>query len=70
MRSDMNSPDTDTATKTLTVVNPYDLSPVDTVTENTPADIENALAGAFALFRGLPGCPVMNGSRYWKKPFH
>lgn len=55
MRNDMNTPDTDIAAKTLTVVNPFDLSPVDTVAENTAGDIEHALATAFALFRDRAG---------------
>ena len=55
MRSDMNSPDTDSATKTLSVVNPFDISPVETVVENTAAEIDDALGTAFALFRNRPG---------------
>ena len=55
----MTPADTDTDSKTLTVLNPFDLSPVNTVAENTPADVENALFAAYALFRNrdawLPG---------------
>ena len=47
----MTSSDTDTASKTLTVLNPFDLTPVDTVPENTADDVEAALANADALFR-------------------
>ena len=47
----MTSSDTDTASKTLTVLNPFDLTPVDTVPENTADDVEAALANAYALFR-------------------
>ena len=47
----MTSSDTDTASKTLTVLNPFDLTPVDTVSENTADDVEAALANAYALFR-------------------
>jgi acyl-CoA reductase-like NAD-dependent aldehyde dehydrogenase len=55
MRNDMNSPDTDSATKTLAVVNPFDISPVETIVENTAAEINDALGTAFALFRNRPG---------------
>ena len=51
----MNSPDTDSATKTLAVVNPFDISPVETVVESTAAEINDALGTAFALFRNRPG---------------
>ena len=47
----MTSSDTDTASKTLTVLNPFDLTPVDTLPENTADDVEAALANAYALFR-------------------
>lgn len=43
--------DTDTAARTLTVINPYDLSPVDTVAEHDAAAIEEKLAAAYSLFR-------------------
>ncbi|MEK9644438.1 MAG: aldehyde dehydrogenase family protein [Alphaproteobacteria bacterium] len=43
--------DTDTAARTLTVINPYDLSLVDTVAEHDAAGIEEKLATAYALFR-------------------
>ncbi len=43
--------DTDTTPRTLTVINPYDLSPVDTVTEHDAAAIEDRLATAYGLFR-------------------
>ena len=55
MRSDMNSADTKSAAKTLTVVNPFDLTPVDTIAENSAADAENALAIAYTLFRDRKG---------------
>ncbi|MDA0786925.1 MAG: aldehyde dehydrogenase family protein [Proteobacteria bacterium] len=55
----MNSADITTTPKTLTVLNPYDLSPVDTIAENDAADVETALTTAHALFRDrsawLPG---------------
>ena len=51
----MNSADTKSAAKTLTVVNPFDLSPIDTLAENSAADAENALATAYALFRDRKG---------------
>ncbi|CAN0565893.1 unnamed protein product, partial [Laminaria digitata] len=51
----MNSADTQTAAGTLTVANPFDLSPVDTIAENTAVDVENALGTAFALFRDRAG---------------
>lgn len=51
MRNDMNSDDIKTAAKTLTVINPFDLSPVDTIAENTAEDVERALATAHGLFR-------------------
>lgn len=35
----------------LSVFNPFDLSPVDTLAENSAADVEEALSGAYALFR-------------------
>lgn len=55
MRSIMNSADTNTAARTLTVLNPYDLTPVDTVAENDAADIDRALDTAFTLFRDRAG---------------
>ena len=51
----MNSADVETTAKTLTVLNPFDLSPVDTVAENTAADVDAALATAHALFRDRAG---------------
>lgn len=51
----MNSADTDTAAKTLTVVNPFDLAPIDTIAENTADDVERALDTAYGLFRDRPG---------------
>lgn len=45
----------DTDARTLTVVNPFDLSPVDTVAEATAAEIEAALASASALFADRGG---------------
>ncbi|MEE2997509.1 MAG: aldehyde dehydrogenase family protein [Pseudomonadota bacterium] len=41
----------DTATQTLTILNPFDLTAVDTVVEQTAEDIERALAESHALFR-------------------
>ena len=40
-----------TTNKTLSVLNPFDLSPVDTLAENDETDIEDALATAYRLFR-------------------
>ena len=47
----MTSIGSDTDSRSLTVFNPFDLSPVDTVPENTPEDVEAALVLAHALFR-------------------
>ena len=47
----MTSIGSDTDRRPLTVFNPFDLCPVDTVPENTPEDVEAALASAHALFR-------------------
>lgn len=55
MPSDMTKPDTDISTKTLSVINPFDLSGVDTIAENSAAEIDDALATAFGLFRDRPG---------------
>ena len=51
----MNSADIKTTAKTLTVLNPFDLSCVDTIAENTAADVEYALKAAQALFRDRAG---------------
>jgi acyl-CoA reductase-like NAD-dependent aldehyde dehydrogenase len=51
----MNSADIKTTAKTLTVLNPFDLSCVDTIAENTAADVEYALKAAHALFRDRAG---------------
>jgi acyl-CoA reductase-like NAD-dependent aldehyde dehydrogenase len=55
MRNDMNSDDLKPTAKTLTVLNPFDLSPVDTIAENTAADVEHALSTAYSLFRNRSG---------------
>ena len=47
----MSPSDTKTTEKTLSVLNPFDLSPVDTLAENDETDVEDALATAYGLFR-------------------
>lgn len=51
----MNSADIKTTAKTLTVLNPFDLTCVDTIAENTATDVEGALRTAHALFRDRAG---------------
>ncbi|MEC7490477.1 MAG: aldehyde dehydrogenase family protein [Pseudomonadota bacterium] len=52
-----NLPTAAASTSKLTVVNPFDLSAVETVIENNQTDVEKALTRAYALYRDRPGWP-------------
>ena len=52
-------PDTLSSTQKLSVLNPFDLSVVDTIAQSSPLDIETALNNAYDVFRDRSQWPQL-----------